>query len=104
MTYAATAKISLTAGGQYIARKYSDVLVPDILEDGTVDPDNFSRVSGKSHTSRISLAAHYQPTRTADLSCSWAHEIRQSKSPELLQFSSNYVDNLAQCAASLNFN
>lgn len=104
VSYEATAKISITAGGQYIQRKYADVLVPDVLADGTVDPNNFSRVSGTSHTSRVSLGAHYKPTRTADLTCSWAHEVRQSRSPELLQFSSNYVDNIAQCGASLNFN
>jgi hypothetical protein len=98
-----TAKISLIAGGQYIHRKYADVTVPELLADGTIDPGASTIVSGTNRTSRFSLAAHYLPTRTTDLSCSVAREVRSSGSPEILQIAPNYTDNSVQCNASISF-
>jgi len=103
VSYEATAKVSFVAGAQYMRRKYSDVKLPDILADGTVDPDNFTVVSGTSHTTHVSLGVHYVPTRTTVLSCSVAHEVRATGSSQLLVIASNYIDNLAQCAASITF-
>ena len=105
VTYAMTAKISLVAGGQYVHRKYADVTVPAVLSDGASDPNPNDAivVSGTSHSTRFSLAAHYQPTRTTDLSCSASHEVRSSGSAELVLLNPNYTDNLLMCAASINF-
>jgi hypothetical protein len=105
VSYAMTAKISLVAGGQYIHRKYADVTVPAVLPNGSVDPNPADDVvvSGTNHSTRFSLSAHYQPTRTTDLSCGAAHEVRASGSIAVLQIAPNYTDNTVQCAASINF-
>ncbi len=105
VSYAATAKISLVANAQYIRRKYANVDVPAVLADGSVDPDpaDFTVVSGSNHSTRISLSAHYQPTRTTDLSCGAIHEVRSSGSPLVIQIAPNYIDNTLQCTASVNF-
>jgi hypothetical protein len=99
VSYQLTAKISLTAGGQYAHRKYADVSVPLLNADGT--QDGTESVSGVSHTSRFSLGAHYAPTRTTDLGCSGSREVRGSGSVQLVPL--NYVDNSIQCTASIRF-
>jgi hypothetical protein len=103
VSYALTAKVSLVASGQYSHRKYEDVTVPEVLLNGTVDPTHTTVVSGLSHTARLSLSAHYQPTRTTDVSCGATHEVRGSGSSELVEIAPNYIDNSVQCAASINF-
>ena len=106
VSYEVTAKISLVASGQYIRRKYDDVTVPAVLSDGSVDPNpaDVTTVSGTNHSTRFSMTAHYQPTRTTDLSCGATHEIRASGSAVIAQIAPNYTDNLVQCAASIAFN
>ncbi len=101
VSYSLTAKISLVAGGQYVQRKYSNVKIPLVNPDGT--SNSTSIVSGSNHTSTFSLFAHYQPTRTTDLSCGGTREIRSSGSGDLTSISPNFNDNSVQCAASINF-
>ena len=103
VTYSLTAKVNLVAGAQYIHRKYDNVAVPELLSDGSINKANTFVISGASNTSRFTLAAHYLPTRNSDLSCSVAHEARRAGSAQVRSFSSNYLDNLMQCAASINF-
>jgi hypothetical protein len=103
LTYELTAKVSLVAGAQYALRKYSSVKLPAIDTNGAPLEDEFVTVSGTNHTSRVSLSAHYQPTRTTDLSCSAQHEIRSSGSATLALIAANYTDNLVQCVASISF-
>jgi hypothetical protein len=102
VTYEMTAKVSLVAGTQYAHRKYANVAVPELLPDGSVDPNDTTIVSGTNHTTRFSLAAHYQPTRTTDLSCGATREVRGSGSALVVQIAPNYTENSVQCTASIN--
>jgi len=74
-----------------------------VLSNGTVDPSGSTTVSGTNRTTRFSLTAHYQPTRTTDLSCGATHEVRASGSAEVVLIAPNYTDNTVQCIASINF-
>ncbi len=101
VSYELTAKINLVANGLYTHRKYSNAELPVFDSNGT----NLSTqaVSGSSNTSRFSLAAHYQPTRTTDLSCGGAREVRSTPSGELTLITPSYTDNSVQCTASITF-
>ncbi len=91
VTYALTAKVSLDASADYTQRKYSDVKQP-------VGAD----VNGSSRTSRFYLTAHYQPTRTTDLSCGGGRESRRIDAT-LVLVTPAYTDNYLQCTASIRF-
>jgi len=90
VTYALTAKISLDATADYTERKYSDLVID------TVD------VNGTTRTSRFYLTAHYQPTRTTDLSCGGGRET-QHVDARIALFTPAYTDNYVQCTASIRF-
>lgn len=90
-TYALTAKISLDASADYTQRKYSDIK----QLDGT-------DVNGATRTSRLYLTAHYQPTRTTDLSCGGGREVRKIDASVRL-VTPAYTDNYLQCVASIRF-
>ena len=93
VTYALTAKVSLDASADYTERKYSDV-----KELGGGD------VNGSTRTSRFYLTAHYQPTRTTDVSCGGGRETRHADaSLSLSGLTPAYTDNYLQCAASIRF-
>ncbi|HYP33921.1 MAG TPA: hypothetical protein VES00_18775 [Burkholderiaceae bacterium] len=88
VTYALTAKISLDANASYSQRKYSDVVLDNV------------DVSGTLRTTTFYLSAHYQPTRTTDLSCGGGREQRRAGAT----FSSfAYTDNTVRCIASIKF-
>jgi hypothetical protein len=94
VTYAATAKISLDANASYSQRKYSGVGLLDPVSGLTT----FS--SGTLRTTSFYLAAHYQPTRTTDLSCGAGHEQRHAGGA----FSAfTYTDNTVRCLAAIKF-
>ncbi len=100
VVYALTAKVSLDASGDYTQRKYSGLKVGD------------ADVAGTTNTSGFLLTAHYQPTRTTDVSCGAGREKRTGQvllpvanppgSPpkNLLP---GYTDNYLQCMASIKF-
>lgn len=96
VSYAVTAKISLDANASFTQRKYSDVKVPDI--NGVGQPD----VNGSTRTSRFYLTAHYQPTRTTDLSCGGGRETRHADTL-IAGTLPGYSDNYLQCMASIRF-
>jgi hypothetical protein len=98
VSYALTAKIGLTAGAQYTARKYSDVKLPVILEDGTV---GVVAQSGSNHTSRFALGARYQATRTLNFSCNAAREVRTADA-SIVRISPGYTDNSFGCSAAIS--
>ena len=101
VTYLFTAKVNFVAGAQYVTRKYTNATV---INNSGFSFGNSDVVSGADHTQRISLAAHYLATRTTDLSCSVAHAVRHG-SPQIAQsLASNYIDNLVQCVAAIDFN
>ncbi len=91
VTYALTAKISLDANADYSVRKYADIRQP-------TPPD----LSGSTRTARLYLTAHYQPTRTTDLSCGGGREIRKIDAT-LVGITPAYTDTYVQCVASIHF-
>ncbi len=91
VTYSLTAKINLDASADYTQRKYSDV-------KQVTGPD----VNGSTRTSRYYLTAHYQPTRTTDLSCGGGRETRRIDSTMAL-VTPAYIDNYVQCTAAIRF-
>jgi hypothetical protein len=105
VNYEVTAKISLVADVAYIQRRYSNVNIPVLLPDGTL---SLQAINGSNHTARVGLSAHYQPTRTTDLSCGGVREVRTSNTvisdPALTDPTPSYTDNTLQCTASINFN
>ena len=100
VTYAFTGKISLVGNADYIQRKYSGVQIPVQKPDGSfsVEP-----VDGTNHVARFGLRAHYQPSRTTDLSCGGSHESLSADSA-IRNFTPNYTDTLYSCIASITFN
>lgn len=100
VNYELTAKVSLVADAAYIQRKYSNAQVPVLQPDGTLA---LQTLNGSNHTSRIGLSAHYQPTRTTDVSCGGSREVRTSDSA-INNLTPNYTDNTLQCTASIKFN
>jgi len=91
VTYALTAKINLDATADYTQRKYSDV-------KQVSGPD----VNGATRTSRFYFTAHYQPTRTTDLSCGGGREVRKVDA-SLVFLTPAYTDNYVQCVAAITF-
>jgi hypothetical protein len=89
--YDLTAKIKLEATADYTQRSYSDLKLLDSTD-----------VSGKTRTSRFYLTAHYQPTRTVDLSCGGGREIRRIDS-SLADITPAYTDTYYQCVAAIRF-
>lgn len=100
VTYELTAKVNFLLSGQYIKRKYSGVLVPVIESDGNV---GFESLSGSSHTARVAFTAHYQPTRTTDVSCTAARERLSAADAAVESVTPSYSDNTFQCGASISF-
>jgi hypothetical protein len=91
VTYALTAKITLDASADYTQRKYSDVKQLDAAD-----------ANGSTRTSRYFLTAHYQPTRTTDLSCGGGRESRRTDAT-LVNVTPAYTDNYVQCVAAIHF-
>jgi len=89
--YEVTAKIKLEATADYTQRRYSDLKLLDSTD-----------VSGMTRTSRFYLTAHYQPTRTIDLSCGGGREIRRIDSG-LADITPAYTDTYYQCVAGIRF-
>ncbi len=100
ITYALTAKISLSTDLAYIQRKYSGVLVPTATTGGAIV---LAAINGTNRTRSLALRAHYQPTRTTDLNCGGTRELRTSDSA-IVTVTPNYSDTTFQCAASISFN
>jgi hypothetical protein len=101
VTYLWTAKVSIVGNADYIQRKYSGVQVPILNDDGSASHIEF--VDGTNHTQRFGITAHYQPTRTTDLSCGASHESLSAGSV-IRGFTPNYTDTSYRCAASINLN
>ncbi len=100
VSYVVTSKISLAGDVSYIERKYSNVSLGSLDSAG-----NLRTTSGSNHTSTFSLAAHYLPTRTTDLNCGIARDIRGSNSnADFVEQFPNFSDTTYQCAASISFN
>lgn len=96
VNYELSAKVSLTAAAQYTQRKYADLLYTNPVTEITTD------VNGSTRTTRLFLSAHYQPTRTTDVSCGGGREIRRIDSA-LNNVTPAYSNNIAHCTASINF-
>ena len=94
VVYALTAKTSLDASADYTQRKYTDVQVIT----GAVN----TAVSGDTRTTRLFLTAHFQPTRTTDLSCGGGRETRHADA-DLATYANAYTDNYLQCVAAIKF-
>lgn len=94
VTYALTAKVNLDANATYSARKYSDVTLTNTTTGVT------SVESGTLHTTTFLFSAHWQPTRTTDVSCGAGRE-RRSGNASFSQFS--YSDNTVRCTAAIRF-
>jgi hypothetical protein len=96
-TYAFTAKTSLEASAEYSQHKYEDLMT------GFVDISGSAvTMSGSTRTSRFFLTAHFQPTRTTDLSCGAGRETRHADA-SLLGLAASYNDNYLQCTAAIRF-
>ena len=91
VTYSLTAKISIDGSADYTQRKYNN------LADLDVD--------GSTRTTRFYLTAHYQPTRTTDLSCGGGRETRHVDAgiTKAVAGFTGYTDNYLQCVASIKF-
>jgi hypothetical protein len=89
-TYAFTPKTSLEASADYTQRKYENLIT--LL--GTV--------SGSTRDARFYLTAHFQPTRTTDLSCGGGRETLHADA-SLDRLTQSYNDNYVQCVASIRF-
>lgn len=90
--YALTAKITLDATATYSQRKYTHLAL--------VDADGNPVASGTMNTSSYYLSAHYQPTRTTDVSCGAGHEQRRAGA----NFAAYaYTDNTVRCTAAIKF-
>jgi len=90
VTYALTAKVNLDANATYSQRKYSNIAVQDAQGNPTV-------ASGSLRTTTIFFTAHWQPTRTTDVSCGAGRERRSG----FAQYS--YSDNTVRCSAAIKF-
>jgi hypothetical protein len=100
VVYSVTAKTSLDASVDYTQRKYSDALV--IVPATATVAVSQNAVSGSTRTTRFFLTAHFQPTRTTDLSCGGGRETRHADA-SLGNFASGYSDNYLQCIAAIHF-
>ena len=100
VSYELTAKITFDAVAQYIHRKYSDAQFPTGQSFGGVPLIDI--VSGSSNTSRFTLSAHYQPTRTTALGCGFTRELHTSDQL-ITRISQPYTDNTVSCTASIHF-
>lgn len=97
-TYAFTPKTSLDASTDYTQRKYTGV-----------QQLSGNAANGTTRTVRFYLSAHFQPTRTTDLSCGGGRETRRGD-VEVLDVNNQpdnlvpaYSDNYFQCIASIKF-
>jgi hypothetical protein len=94
VTYALTAKVNLDANVTYSHRKYAQVQVFDPV---TGQP---TLLSGALNTTSFFLSAHWQPTRTTDLTCGAGREQRRGDASFAI-FS--YSDNTVRCTAAIRF-
>ena len=101
VTYVLTAKVNLVANEQYVVRKYASATV---VNNGGFSFGDSNIISGSDRSQRVSLGARYQASRTINLGCSFAHEVRRGSAVLAQILASNYVDNLAQCTASIDLN
>jgi hypothetical protein len=92
--YELTAKVSLDANASYGHRKYAQVQVFDPVSQ---QPE---LLSGSLNTTSVFLSAHWQPTRTTDLTCGAGRE-RRSGNSSFAIFS--YSDNTVRCTAAIRF-
>lgn len=99
VSYELTGKISLAGDVAYIQRRYSNAKIPVLQPDGQVVLET---INGTNHTQRFGLSAHYQPTRTTDLSCGGSRETRGSSSAS--SSTPNYTDTKLFCTAAIEFN
>ena len=94
VTYALTAKVNLDANATYSQRKYSDIA-------GTDPQTHVATVaSGDLRTTTLFFTAHWQPTRTTDVSCGAGRE-RRSGPATFAQYT--YSDNTVRCTAAIKF-
>jgi hypothetical protein len=100
VSYALTAKITLDALAQYIHRQYTDAHVPTGLSFGGVPLTALA--NGGSNTTRISLSAHYLPTRTTTLGCGLSRDVH-SADQSISGLFKPYTDNTVMCTASIHF-
>lgn len=100
ITYELTAKVSLDLLTQYIHRKYSDALVPSGFSSG--GSPVLVPVSGSANTTRITLSAHYTPTRTTTVTCGFAREFHGADESTRL-IAGPYTDNTTMCSAAIEF-
>ena len=94
VTYALTAKVNLDANASYSQRKYTDVAFTDPTTGAA------SLESGTLRTTTFFFTAHWQPTRTTDVSCGAGRE-RRSGNSSFSVFS--YSDNTVRCTAAIKF-
>jgi hypothetical protein len=99
VTYAFSAKTSLVANAQYTQRRYSNDVLPVTNPDGTITTLD---IDGTNRTTQFGLGAHFQPTRTTDLSCSVQREIRRSDA-QIASITPSYTDNSVLCTAAIKF-
>ena len=78
--------------GDYTQRKDSDIALSQTQP-----------VAGATRTSRLFLSAHYQPTRTTDLSCGGGREVRHADAALAGAGLGAYTDTTLQCMASIHF-
>jgi len=95
-TYELTAKTSLVANAQYTQRHYENAVFQETVPGIPVT------INGSNRTTLFSLAAHFMPTRTTDLNCSVAHEVRHSDA-SVVVLAPSYIDNTVTCTASIKF-
>jgi hypothetical protein len=98
LNYELSAKIGVVATALYASRHYGNSVLP-IIGNGT----QVVSLNGTNRTASFSLAAHYKPTRTTDLSCSAAREVRRTDA-QLQFFTPAYTDTLLSCTAGIQFN
>ena len=95
-SYELTAKITLVGIAQYTQRRYESGTLP------TQPNQPQSNAAGSNRTTQYSIAAHYLPVPNADLSCSFAHEVRRADAQIVLS-TPEYTANTALCSAQIMF-
>jgi hypothetical protein len=96
VTYQLTPKTSFGVNTQYTQRRYVDAVIPT----GTVGETE--TIDGSNRTTLFGLTAHFLPTRTTDVSCSVAREIRKSDASISL-VTPSYTDSSFNCTALIRF-
>lgn len=100
VNYELTAKVALDVLAEYIHRKYTNSLLPEVAEDGTI---TLKPATGATNTARFTLSAHYTPTRNSTVTCGVAREIH-STDDSIRRLSGPYTDNSVMCSGVIHFN